>query len=208
MNHRATWLDRWRADLDGAGLSQDNRLGAKLIARHDQCWRRYHGLSHLRFMFDEIDALHEDITARNRLVFATWFHDAIYITWRKDNEARSADWAKAALARLGASDELVSNVSRLVRLTADHAQGGIDHDDDLFLDMDCAILGAPPETYAAYAKGVRAEYWWVPGVAYRKGRKAFLERQLTRQPLFLTETYEARYGAQARTNMREEAARL
>jgi predicted metal-dependent HD superfamily phosphohydrolase len=191
-----------------AGLSQDDRLGAKLIARHDQRWRRYHGLAHLRFLFDEIDTVRAEITDRPRLVFTTWFHDAIYITWRKDNEARSADWAKAALARLGASDELASNVSRLIRLTADHAQGGRDHDDDLFLDMDCAILGAPPEVYAAYAKAVRAEHWWVPVGAYRKERRAFLERQLKREPLFLTETYQARFGAQARANMKEELDRL
>lgn len=208
MNDRATWLDRWRADLHGAGLSQNDRLGATLIARHDQCWRRYHGLSHLRFLFEEIDALRDDITDIHRLVFAAWFHDAIYIPWRKDNEARSADWAKAALARLGASEALAANVSRLIRLTADHAKGGRDHDDDLFLDMDCAILGAPPQVYAAYANAVRAEYGWVPGGAYRKGRKAFLERQLKRDPLFLTETYEARYGDQARVNMREELDRL
>jgi predicted metal-dependent HD superfamily phosphohydrolase len=137
-------LTRWRADLETAELRQDDQLGRKLIARHAQRWRRYHGLSHLRFLFEEIDALRDGITDIHRLVFATWFHDAIYIPWRKDNEA-------AALA-LGASAELVSNVSRLIRLTADHAKGGFDHDDDLFLDMDCAILGALPEVYAAYAK--------------------------------------------------------
>jgi len=204
MSGRADWLDRWRADLQGAGLAQDDRLGAKLIARHAQGWRRYHGLSHLRFLFDEIDARRDEITDRPRLIFATWFHDAIYVTWRKDNEARSADWAQAALARLGADEVLVSNVSRLIRLTANHAQGGADNDDNLFLDMDCAILGAPPEIYAAYANGVRAEYWWVPGGRYRAGRKAFLERQLKREPLFLTGTYQARYGAQARVNMQSE----
>lgn len=205
MSPRADWLDRWRADLDAAGLARDDRLGAKLIARHDQRWRRYHGLSHLRFLFDEIDRLSEEITDRPRLIFAAWFHDAIYIPWRKDNEARSADWAQVALARLGAGEALVSNLSRLIRLTADHAQGGADHDDDLFLDMDCAILGAPPDLYARYAKGVRAEYWWVPPWRYRKARKAFLESQLGRAPLFLTQTYQARHETQARANMRREA---
>ena len=199
------WLERWRADLEGAGLGQDDRLGRKLIARHAQGWRRYHSLSHLRFLFDEIDARREEITDRPRLIFTAWFHDAVYVAWRKDNEGH---WAKAALTRLGASEALIRNVSRLIRLTADHAQGGIDRDDDLFLDMDCAILGAAPEVYARYAKGVRAEYWWAPSWSYRKARRAFLESQLARSPLFLTGQYEARFGAQARANMRREADTL
>lgn len=202
--NRADWLSRWRADLDAAGLRQDDRLGRKLIARHGQAWRRYHGLSHLRFLFTEIDTVADEITDRDRLVFTTWFHDAIYLTWRKDNEARSADWATNALAAMGARDALIGDVDRLIRRTAAHAEGGADHDDDLFLDMDCAILGAPPEIYAKYAKGVRAEYWWAPKGLYGKGREAFLEAQLERQRLFLTETFETRYADQARTNMRME----
>ncbi len=205
---RSDWLERWRTDLRTAGLKPDDALGRKLIARHGQFWRRYHGLSHLNFLFGEIDALRDQITDLDRLVFATWFHDAIYITWRKDNEARSAAWAEAALASLGARDTLVTKVGTLIRLTANHADGGTDHDDNLFLDMDCAILGAPPDIYAQYAKGVRAEYGWVPGGRYRAGRKAFLESQLAREPLFLTDVYEARYGAQARANMRAEVESL
>ena len=207
MASDADWLARWRRDLEAAGLAQNDRLGRTLIARHDQSWRRYHGLPHLRFLFGEIDAVADEVADRDRLVLTTWFHDAIYLTWRKDNEARSADWASGALSTLGAGDALSRDVDRLIRLTANHAEGGADHDDDLFLDMDCAILGAPPEVYARYAEGVRAEYWWVPPSSYRKARRAFLDSQLIRRPLFLTERYEARHGEQARENMLQERKR-
>ena len=109
---RADWLRRWRSDLETAGLGQNDRLGRKLIARHGQSWRRYHGLSHLRFLFGEIDTLCDEVTDRNRLVFATWFHDAVYLSWRKDNEARSARWASKALSSLGAGDTLTRDVDR------------------------------------------------------------------------------------------------
>ena len=208
LETHADWLARWRTDLSAAGLKPDDGLGRKLIARHGQRWRRYHGLSHLRFLLNEIEALRAEITDLPRLIFTTWFHDAIYISWRKDNEARSADWSETALGVLGASDALIGKVSQLIRQTANHAEGGADHDDNLFLDMDCAILGAPPEIYERYAKGVRAEYWWVPPKRYRAGRKAFLQSQLRREPLFLTDVFEAKYGAQARANIQEELDRL
>ncbi len=209
MGHEhSDWLERWCSHLQDAGLSQDDAIGRKLIRHHAGPSRHYHGLSHLEFLFGEIDTHRDQIRDLNRLIFATWFHDAIYISWRKDNEARSANWAVHSLGSLGASEALQSSVGSLIRQTANHAEGGNDNDDNLFLDMDCAILGAPADVYAKYAKGVRSEYWWVPKGRYRAGRKSFLENQIERSPLFLTEAYNARYGAQALVNMREEVAGL
>lgn len=206
---REAMLDRWREHRAEFGFHDPgDRLGRRLISRHSSPWRRYHGLDHLRFLFDEVDARAQEISERSRLILTAWFHDAIYVTWRKDNEARSAEWAEAELPALGASESLVKRVSQLIRRTANHAEGGADHDDDLFLDMDCAILGAPPEIYNQYARGVRAEYWWVPPGRYRAGRKAFLESQLNRAPLFLTKPYQDSFARQALLNMRAEAASL
>ena len=202
-------LALWRLHAAEAGLNETaDAIGRKLIARHSKPWRHYHGLSHLSFLFDEIDACAALLQDIARVRFAAWFHDAIYVTWRKDNEMRSAHLARRDLLRAGASPKTVERTAALIEATADHARGGGDQDDDLFLDMDCAILGAPEPVYERYSRGVRREYWWAPAGAYRTARAAFLRAQLEREAIFLTERYEARLGEQARRNMHAELARL
>lgn len=207
--NRSYAMTLWRADLVRYGLDDEAlRTGKRIIANHAGWHRHYHGLDHLAFLFGEIEARADQIDEPERLTYAAWFHDAIYLSWRKDNEAASASWAQSALVAMGATPDMAARVQALIQRTANHAEGGADHDDNLFLDMDCAILGAPPEVYARYAKQVRQEYWWVPGRAYRKGRSAFLREQLNRPRLFHTEVYDSQLGAQARENMSTELARL
>lgn len=202
-------LTLWRADLVRFGL-EDRQLvtGKRLIANYSGWLRRYHSLGHLAFLFQEIEAHADLIKDLPRLTYAAWFHDAIYKSWRKDNEARSADWARTALEEMGAGPELAQRVHALILATADHARGGQDHDDALFLDMDCAVLGASSEHYDHYAKQVRQEYAFVLGETFRKGRIAFLTAQLERSALFHTEVYRQRFEAQARANLERERAAL
>ncbi|MBC40084.1 MAG: hypothetical protein CMH91_13620, partial [Oceanicaulis sp.] len=83
-----------------------------------------------------------------------------------------------------------------------------DADDALFLDMDCAILGASAEQYDRYVRQVRQEHVWAPGGAFRKGRLAFVSAQLDRPAIFHTEPYRQRFEAQARANLERERAAL
>lgn len=202
-------LTLWRADLVRFGL-EDRQLqtGKAVIANHAGWLRRYHGLEHLAFLFQEIEAHADRIKDLPRLTYAAWFHDAIYKSWRKDNEARSAGWAQSALVEMGADAELARRVHMLILATADHAGGGHDADDALFLDMDCAILGASAEQYDRYVRQVRQEHVWAPGGAFRKGRLAFVSAQLDRPAIFHTEPYRQRFEAQARANLERERAAL
>jgi predicted metal-dependent HD superfamily phosphohydrolase len=202
-------LTLWRADLVRFEL-QDRQLktGKRVIANHAGWLRRYHGLDHLAVLFEQIEAQTDQITDLPRLIYAAWFHDAIYKSWRRDNEQRSADWAQAALVDMGADEALAARVHRLILATADHAGGGADADDALFLDMDCAVLGAAPDAYDQYARQVRAEHIWALPQSYKKGRAAFLNRQLERERLFHTAAYQDRFEAQARANMQRELAKL
>lgn len=203
-------IELWRRHLAEAGLSDPgDAVGRKLAARYAAPWRRYHGLGHLKFLLGEIDRLGGTISDTPRLRFAAWFHDAVYVTWRKDNETRSARWALAALDEIGAEPSLADAVARLIEATADHANANpADQDDALFLDMDTAILGAPAEVYDRYARNVRFEYFWVPGPLYRKGRGDFLQAQTRRQRIFHTDLFERERADQARANMRRELGSL
>ena len=69
-------LTLWRADLVRFGL-EDRQLqtGKAVIAHHAGWLRRYHGLEHLAFLFQEIEAHADRIKDLPRLTYAAWFHD-------------------------------------------------------------------------------------------------------------------------------------
>ena len=138
--------------------------------------------------------------------FAVLYHDAIYVAGAKDNEARSAELARAHLARHW-PDVDADLVARWIELTARH--GTLSPDDvpeadaRLFLDCDMAILGAEPAVFDAYDRGIAAEYrGHVPGWLYKLNRRRFLKGLLARERIFLSEFFHARLDAQARRNLR------
>jgi predicted metal-dependent HD superfamily phosphohydrolase len=166
--------------------------------------RHYHTQCHLLWLLDEIDRQSALLAEPERLYLAAWYHDAIYDTQRQDNEAMSADLARDSLGKMQLGGALIDRVCALILSTAAHRSGGTDRDDDLFLDMDCAILGAGNDRYDAYAAEIQAEYAWVPADLYQEGRGQFLEMMSNEKQVFLTPEYEARLGDQARENMRRE----
>lgn len=197
-------LDRWRS-LAGA---DNDALGEALIAAWNEPHRVYHDQSHLTWLLDEAErraALIEDAAF---VGYAIWFHDAIYVIGGKetdgsvmpDNEARSAAWAREAIA----DNALAARVGDVIEMTRKHHEGEASSDAALFLDMDIAILGQPWEIYCAYAAAVRREFSAYNCGAFAAGRWRFLDAQLERARTFRTDVYEAELGKQARANMRWE----
>jgi predicted metal-dependent HD superfamily phosphohydrolase len=190
-------LQRWRT-LAGEGA---DALGEALIRAWDAPQRRYHDQRHLVWLLDEADRRAALIRDRVFVGYAIWFHDAVYEPGRPDNEMLSADWARSSLV---AQPDLAARVGHVIEMTKNHAAGEADGDTALFLDMDIAILGAPWETYCAYAAGIRAEYPHVVDASFAAGRAAFLANQLEHSRTFRTDLYERELGETARANMRWE----
>jgi predicted metal-dependent HD superfamily phosphohydrolase len=142
---------------------------------------------------------------------AVLYHDAIYEAARKDNEARSADLAMTEIARwLPETGIDTLRVAELINLTARHGQLSLtDFGDDGFsldarhlLDCDMAILGAAPEIFDAYDRGIAEEYrGHVPGFLFRLNRKRFLKSLLARERIYLSDWFHQRHDAQARANL-------
>jgi predicted metal-dependent HD superfamily phosphohydrolase len=190
-------LQRWRA-LAGEGA---DATGEALIRAWAEPQRHYHDQSHLVWLLDEADGRAALIRDPAFVGYAIWFHDAVYQPGEPDNEKRSADWARRALAH---DADLAQRVGHVIEMTKKHAEGEADGDAALFLDMDMAILGAPWETYCRYAAGVRREFGQYPDGAFAAGRWRFLENQLAHQRTFRTDAYENEMGETARANMRWE----
>lgn len=141
------------------------------------------------------------------VALAVLYHDAIYEAGRSDNESCSAALAAEHIDRwLPTRGIDVARVRDLIDLTARHGAflpGDVDEEAALFLDCDMAILGAPPEVFDAYDRGIAAEYRAVvPGWLFKINRKRFLKGLLGRERIYLTPFFHERLDAQARRNLR------
>lgn len=168
--------------------------------------RHYHGWKHIADLLAGHDAVRNlpefvDLD-HDALDLAIVFHDAIYETDRTDNEARSADLFTTHAAPAGESERLRS-VDAMIRATATHGPSP-DPATRLMLDLDLAVLGAPPSTYAAYKAAIRREYGAVSESAWRLGRADVLGRFLARPRLYQTDHFHDRLEASARVNLTAE----
>ncbi|MEU6522458.1 hypothetical protein ABZ892_06280 [Streptomyces sp. NPDC046924] len=172
-----------------------------LIARWQEPQRHYHTLGHLTAVLDHVDELAAHAEDPDVVRLAAWFHDAVYLPDRSENEERSARLAERALAEAGVAEAKTAEVARLVRLTVTHDPADDDRDGQVLCDADLAVLASPPSAYAVYTAAVRAEYHFVPNDAFREGRAAVLRRLLALPRLFHTPHGQEHWEATARYNI-------
>ncbi len=201
---QSTWASSWCA-LGAADTGEAVR--AAVWAAYAEPHRHYHTQQHLLeclTLFEE----HRTLIAHPAPVaMALWFHDAVYDPRAQDNEAQSAAWAARALHAAGVPADTVQTIEALILATR-HLSVPTDPATALLVDVDLAILGAPPERYADYETQIRAEYAWVEPAVFARQRRAVLERLQARQPLYQTAALRARLEAPARHNLAQALARL
>ena len=201
---RQRWETTWQRLLPAAPPAT---LFDDLERRYREAHRHYHTLQHLEECFAALDALRPDGSDATAIELALWFHDAVYDVHRHDNEERSAAWAASILARAGVPQALVDKVTSLILATRRHVPSA-DPDACVLLDVDLAILGAPPARFQEYERQIRAEYAHVPEQVFAQKRRQILEDFLRRPALFVTPAFNARYERQARHNLAETLQRL
>lgn len=179
-----------------------------LLGRWREPQRHYHTLTHLTAVLDHIDELAEHADDPDVVRLAAWFHDAVYLPDRSENEERSARLAERALPEAGVSAEKTAEVARLVRLTVAHDPVADDHNGQVLCDADLAILASPPSAYAAYTAAVRKEYSFVPNDAFREGRTAVLRHLAALSQLFHTPYGQREWEVTARYNLNAELEML
>ncbi len=191
-----------------AGDSPTSRTEwAAVVAAWSEPHRRYHDLAHLAAVLGLVDALAAAAEDPDAVRLAAWFHDVVYDPRSTDNEQRSAGRARAGLRGL-VPGERITEVERLVLLTAGHDPLPGDANGAVLCDADLAVLAAPPEAYAAYASAVRAEYGHLSDAEFTAGRIAVLERLLALPELYRLPENAARWTATARANLTAELGLL
>jgi predicted metal-dependent HD superfamily phosphohydrolase len=195
--HQHSWQTTWQAL---APRRPPATLLAQLVARYGEAHRHYHTLAHLDACLRHLAGLQAQAQAPHEVALALWFHDAIYDIGATDNEQRSADWAYTALRDHGGASDVAQRVHALIMVTR-HDQAPQSPDQALLLDVDLAILGAPPALFDAYEVQVGREFQAVPTAVFRSNRQRILQGFLDRPRIYHTATMHDTREAQARANL-------
>ena len=208
MNEAVTSLARWQKMWRELGASaSDDALFSRLAACYSEPHRKYHTMQHLNECLAHLESVDSFAERPEEVELALWFHDAVYDTRRKDNEERSAEWARDSALAAGLSEEQARRVHGLVMATMHNALP-IGKDAAVLVDIDLSILGSDVARFDEYEVQVQQEYSWVPGPLYRSGRRKILQEFVSRQSIYTTEYFRDRCEAQARSNIARSLARL
>lgn len=198
-------FERWSRACMEVGVAPEERAYRRVRRAWSGMGRHYHTLDHLDACLRELDGVRELAARPAEVELALWLHDAVYRSWRRDNEARSA--ALAAELFRAASLECVERIRYMI-LDTRHRDEELGGDNALIVDVDLAILGQPAHVYGAFERAVRREYWWVPRARYVAGRTAVLDGFLARSSIYQNDVFYQRYESRARENLAGELGRL
>jgi predicted metal-dependent HD superfamily phosphohydrolase len=201
-------LEAWTRCWTEVGASTaPASVHAELLSRYGEAHRAYHTLQHLHECLSLRQEIATPCDSPAEIDIALWFHDAIYEPSRNDNEARSADWLDAVAAQAALEPDVRERLHALVMATR-HSAMPATPDEAVLVDIDLAILGAPPERFAEYETQVRQEYGWVPEWLYRRKRREILAGFLAREAIYSTPECRQRFEDQARRNLTQSVAAL
>lgn len=200
----ARWQAVWR-ELGAANV--DELLFHQLVASYSEPHRKYHTVQHLEECLAHLDEVRFEAERPAEVELALWFHDAFYDTLRKDNEKRSAEWARESALAGGLSSEQANRIYALILVTM-HDALAAGRDAAVLVDVDLSILGAEKARFDEYERQIREEYAWVPGPLYRKSRKQVLRGFLERERIYSTEYFLTRHETPARENLARSLDRL
>ena len=177
----------------------------ELEAHYKHKSRHYHNFVHIYNMLIQLDEFETEISDLQALKFAIWYHDVIYKSTKKDNEEKSAEFAKTRLKSFNFEEKRIEIIRNHIISTKKHELISTETNDNaILLDLDLSILGTDWDTYKIYIQNIRKEYAIYPNFMYKKGRKKVLQHFLERDALFFTEKYKTNFEQQARENLKRE----
>ncbi len=195
------YADGWQRMWQALGVAKpDPALLHQLLDRYSEPHRQYHTLQHLDACFANFAPVRVQATHPAEVELALWFHDAVYEIGVPGNELKSADWAVLALKAAGTGQDVAQRVYALVMATCHDALPQTANQ-EILLDVDLAILGAPTAQFDEYETQIRAEYAVVPLSQFRSNRRRILQQFLARERLYHTAHFYASHEARARANL-------
>ncbi len=185
----------------------DKNLIEKLWAEIEQAYkgkkRFYHTLSHLENLLNHLTVYKEQLNDYDAVLFAVFYHDAVYNVIKKDNEEKSAELAEKSMNAIGVPPASIERCRKMILATKSHQQNA-DYDTNFFTDADLSVLGQDWDSYAEYCQQVRKEYSIFPDLIYNPGRKKAMMHFLKMERIYKTEAFFEKYEVNAKRNIERE----
>ncbi|MEP7317101.1 MAG: hypothetical protein ABI921_00110 [Panacibacter sp.] len=155
-----------------------HQLWTEIKSVYNEPSRHYHNLSHLDKLIAELEAIKNEISNWQTLVFSVAYHDIIYNILKHNNEEESAKFAYEKLTLLNLPDNQKDICVVQILATKNHDINN-NSDTNYFTDADLSILGAGNDIYKIYTSQIREEYKYYPDFLYNPGRKKSIKPFLT-----------------------------
>ena len=182
-----------------------NNLWLEIFTLYSDPKRHYHTTIHLEKLLKELTEVKNEIADWDTILFAFYYHDAIYKATSGTNEEDSAKLAEKRLLEIGYPKEKIKVCVEMILATKNHELSK-NPDTNYFCDADLSILGKSWQTYQSYSQQVREEYSIYPDFMYNSGRKKALEHFLKMERIFKTDYFFRKFEANARKNIADEVA--
>ena len=167
--------------------------------------RHYHNLTHIKDMIESYDLYFDQLKCPNEVLYSIFYHDYIYVSSKKDNELKSAEFAIKILPKNASLNSKI--VFDAIFATQLH-QHNDNEDINWLIDFDLKILARDWDDYKIYFEQIRKEYRIYPDFLYRPGRAKALKHFLENEFIFQTETFRSIFEEKARINIEKEISLL
>lgn len=181
-------------------FSEPQKILDELIAAYGEKQRAYHSVQHLYECLRLHQSIQSELNDPSAVALALWFHDAIYNPQAPDNELKSAELFEQLMAQDLLPDTL-AKIKRWILATQKHALTD-ETDLQFLLDIDLAILAAPPERFIQYEQQIQQEYAWVEPEVYSIKRKEVLMHFYQSEPLYQTAYFQKNFELNAKQNLK------
>lgn len=162
--------------------------------------RQYHNLDHIMRSLDILDNIKEDLSFREELAYAIFWHDYIMTPYNGQSELLSSVEAIKSIYELDLvlNPDLVADLILETKSTPNTPYKSMIEYNYIF-DIDYSIIGTDEETFDQYDNNIEHEY----GILFDKNARAkFLLMLLDpKRPIFRTELFREKYEKQARNNL-------
>ncbi|THB65014.1 MAG: hypothetical protein D6B27_09370 [Gammaproteobacteria bacterium] len=172
-----------------------------LSNKYSEPHRHYHNLEHIAqtlIAMDEITAIAEYPFT---IECALWFHDCIYDTASKTNEADSADYAVKVLENLSVKKADIEIIANYIMATC-HPANPQTNDEKLIHDIDLSLLATGDDDQLLnYERKIRREYFQYSDNDYIHGRVGVLDGFLQCEYIYQSQYFREKYELSARKNI-------
>lgn len=199
--------EKWNrfAQIVGFDSNSAQATFSLLDSLYSEPQRKYHTWAHITTVLTLAQQFKQSIQDPISFEAAIWFHDAIYVPYRHDNEKNSAYLADCVLRTSRLQDEQIRNCIEIIISTEYTQMRKPDRGDSaLFHDLDFAIFAFPLEQVLAYDNNIHDEFLCATQITETEffvQRKLFLTNLLHKQELFKAVESKKTWEQQARENI-------